>query len=313
MFGTTAWFCLRERTLWFLLLLGMNAAPVVLAAGSNHSLLLNAALGTGPRHFEAPLASSTVSARSANFSTPALHATGFDSVRGVGLAPAAVNREAAAGHALYYTFSISNLGNVDDEYALATAGHRWPVTLLRADSAVKVSKTDIVPAGKQFQFVIRIDVPGNAPIGVRDTTRIFVSSIAAPAVNDVSSFITISLGPAGNLPWLEPFAVESRKQVPWRYETRFPFNFGPVEVDDEALNISSLRFALHLDGDAKGGDEVRSQPINLLGRSDVVLQLAFERGGAPATLRKTARTCRWIISTPTANGSICSFCPAVAR
>lgn len=277
MFGNTAWFCLRERAPRFLLLLGMIGAPLVLAADSNHSPLLNASFGTAPRHFEALLTSSAVLSRSAIFTAPAFNA---DTVRGVGLAPAAVDREAAAGHALFYTFSISNLGNVDDEYALATAGHRWPVTLLRADSAVKITKTDVVPAGKQFQFVIRIDVPGNAPIGVSDTARVFVSSIAAPAVDDVSSFITISLGPTGSLPWIEPFAAESRKQVPWRYQTRFPINFGPVEVDDEAVNVPSARFALHFDGDATGGDEVRSQPINLLGKSDAVLQFAYERGGA---------------------------------
>lgn len=278
MFGNTAWFCLRERAPWFLLLLGMIGAPLVLAADSNHSPLLNVSFETTPRHFEAPLESSTVPSRSANFSAPVLHA---DTVRSVGLAPTAVDREAAAGHALYYTFSISNLGIVDDEYALTTAGHRWPVTLLRADSAVKISKSEVVPAGKQFQFVIRIDVPNNAPIGASDTARIFVSSIAAPAVSDVSSFITISLGPTGSLPWIEPFAVESKKANAWRnYTTRFPFNFGPVEVDDEAVNIPSSRFALHFDGDATGGDEVRSQPINLFGKSDAVLQFAFERGGA---------------------------------
>ncbi|MCI0698975.1 T9SS type A sorting domain-containing protein [candidate division KSB1 bacterium] len=277
MFGNTAWFCLRERAPWFLLLLGMIGAPLVLAADSKHLPLLNFSFGTTPRHFEVLLKSSTASSRFVNFSTPAFHA---DTVRGVGLAPAAVDREAAAGHALFYTFSISNLGNVDDEYTLATAGHRWPVTLLRADSAVKISKSEVVPAGKQFQFVIRIDVPGNVPIGASDTARVFVGSISAPAVNDVSSFITISLGPTGSLPWIEPFAVESRKQVPWRYQTRFPFNFGPVEVDDKAVNIPSSGFALHFDGDATGGDEVRSQPINLLGKNDAVLQFAFERGGA---------------------------------
>jgi FlgD Ig-like domain len=277
MFGNTAWFCFRERAPWFLLWLGMIGAPLLLAADSNHSPSLNVAFGTTPRHFEALLTSSAVSSRSANFSPPASYA---DTVRGVGLAPAAVDREAAAGHALYYTFSVSNLGNVDDEYALATSGHRWPVTLLRADSAVKILKTDAVPAGKQFQFVIRIDVPGNAPIGTSDTARIFVRSLAAPAVNDVSLFITISLGPTGSLPWIEPFAAESRKQVPWRYNTRFPFNFGPAEVDDEAVNAPSPKFALHFDGDAKGGDEVRSQPINLFGKSDAVLQFAYERGGA---------------------------------
>ncbi len=277
MFGNTAWFCLRERAPWFLLLLGMIGAPLVLAADSNHSPLFNVSVETIPRHFEAFLASSTVSPRSVNVSTPAFHA---DTVRTVGLAPAAVDREAAAGHALYYTFSISNLGIVDDEYALATSGHRWPLTLLRADSAVKISRSEIVPPGKQFQFVIRIDVPNNAPIGASDTARIFVSSIAAPAVNDVSSFITISLGPTGSLPWIEPFAAESRKQGPWRYQTRFPFNFGPVEIDDEAVNVPSSRFALHFDGDATGGDEVRSQPINLFGKSDAVLQFFFERGGA---------------------------------
>jgi hypothetical protein len=255
----------------------MIGAPLAGAADSNHSSLVNVAFGTTPQHSEAPLMSFTVFSRPANFSPPAFRA---DTVRGVGLAPAAVDREAAAGHALYYTFSVSNLGNVDDEYALATSGHRWPVTLLRADSAVKISKTDAVPAGKQFQFAIRIDVPGNAPIGASDTARIFVRSLAAPAATDVSSFITISLGPTGSLPWREPFAAESRKQVPWRYNTRFPFNFGPVEVDDEAVNAPSSRFALHFDGDAKGGDEVRSQPINLFGRSDAVLQFAYERGGA---------------------------------
>jgi hypothetical protein len=258
-------------------LFGLIGAPALLAAGAGHSPSFWISLETTPRHFEAPLISSDAAFPAADFSAAALHA---DTVRSVGLAPAAVDREAAAGHALYYTFTVSNQGNVDDAYALATTGHLWPVTLLRADSAVKISTTGLVAAGKQFQFVIRIDVPNNAPIGVSDTARIVASSLAAPAVNEASSFITISLGPTGRLPWFEPFALESKKQVPWRYQTRFPFNFGPAEVDDEALNAPSQKYALHLDGDSKGGDEVRSQPLNLLGRSDVVMQFAFERGGA---------------------------------
>lgn len=239
MFGNTAWFCLRERAPWFLLLLGMVGAPVVLAAGSGHSSLWTSFETFSP-HLKAPLASSTVSPRSTKFSAPALHASGFDTVRGASLAPAAVDREAAAGHALYYAFSISNLGNVDDEYALATAGHRWPVTLLRADSAVKISKTDIVPAGRQFQFVIRIDVPGNAPIGASDSARI--SLLAAQT--RLARRVALNSG--------------------WSW---ISFNVMPDNLDVAQLMDSVANLAIMVNGD---GDFYIPNQINGIGAFDVL-------------------------------------------
>jgi hypothetical protein len=265
MFGNTAWFGFGKRCPWSWLLLGVVGGVTFLGANSGRSLSRSVSVAN---RFNAAFFPSTSSFSPSNSFALA------DTIRDVSLSPASVKREAAAGHALYYTFSIANLGNLEDRYAISTAGNRWPLTLLSADSTAKISQSGIVAAGKQFQFVVKIDVAGNAAIGASDTASISVHSLTEPAVSDVASFMTISLGPAGSLPWTESFPAPALDRGRW------PFNAGPAQVKEVALNEPSAPFSLNFDGDASGGDEVRSQPINLAGRHDVVLQFAFERGGA---------------------------------
>lgn len=191
----------------------------------------------------------------------------------VRVTPSPIRRQAAAGHAIYYVLTVSNLGQEADTYALSTRGNVWPVTLLSADSATKVTSTGSVAAGGQFTLVLQLDVPGNAARGVRDSMFVHAISNASAAVRDSAFISTTSLGLAAELPFLEDFPTSALSAVRWLE------NAGPATITTEALNEPSPAFALKLDGANNGGDLLQSQPINLSRRSDVVLQFAYQRGG----------------------------------
>ncbi len=191
----------------------------------------------------------------------------------VRISPNPIIRDAAAGHAVYYVMTIANLGETADRYRLATAGPLWPVTILTADTARKITETGELAAGGQLNFVVQIDVPNTAARGVRDTLRVSVISLTDPGIRDSAFVATTSLGPAATLPFTETFPTTSLSPVQWLE------NLGPAVINSRAVNEPSPAFSLNFDGNTTGGDEVRSQPINLAGKHDVVLQFAYQRGG----------------------------------
>ncbi|MDZ7266904.1 MAG: T9SS type A sorting domain-containing protein [candidate division KSB1 bacterium] len=191
----------------------------------------------------------------------------------VRISPNPIIREAAAGHPVYYVLTIANLGETADRYRLATAGHLWPVTILTADTARKITETGELAAGGQFNFVIQLDVPSTAARGVRDTLWVGVTSLTDPGIRDSSFVATTSLGAAATLPFIETFATTALSPVRWLD------NFGPAVINNRAQNEPSPAFSLNFDGSATGGDLVQSQPINLAGKRDVVFQFAYQRGG----------------------------------
>ncbi|MDZ7305062.1 MAG: hypothetical protein ONB44_23270, partial [candidate division KSB1 bacterium] len=269
MFGSIIRFAFRERAPWILFLRGMIGCVVFSLASMSQSQTL--------RNLSAPTIPNRSASPQVNFTQahdPAGIANNPDTIRVVGLSPKSVYREAAAGHPLYYILSVSNLGNVEDQYTLSAVGNRWPLTLLSADSLTKIAMTAVVAPDSQFQFVVKLDVPGNAAIGTIDTVRMIVHSVGSPAVTDFAVLTTSSLGPAAGLPWIESFPKSSLDRVRW------PYNSGPAAVNEKALDKPSPPYALNFDGYLLGGDEVRSQPINLAGKCDVVLLFAVERGGA---------------------------------
>ncbi len=201
----------------------------------------------------------------AGFNAPAQEA--------VRIAPAPIRRAAAAGHAVYYVMTVSNLGELGDTFNLSAHNNLWPVTLLSADSSLKITGTGTLPAGGQFTLVVQLDVPGNAGRGVRDSMFVHVVSAANAAVRDSALIATTSLGPAAELPFLEKFTTNTLSSVRWLE------NFGPATITTDALNEPSPAFALKFDGANTGGDLLQSQPINLARRNDVVLQFAYQRGG----------------------------------
>ncbi|MGH7492530.1 MAG: FlgD immunoglobulin-like domain containing protein [bacterium] len=191
----------------------------------------------------------------------------------VRITPSPIQRDAAAGHALYYVMTVSNLGATTETYEMFVRGNAWPVTLLSADSSHKVTATAPIPAGGQFTLVLQLEVPGDAGRGVRDSMFVHVISAANAALRDSALIATTSLGPAAELPFVETFPANTLSVVRWLD------NFGPATVTTEALNEPSAPSALKLDGANNGGDVLQSQPVNLGRRNDVVLQFAYQRGG----------------------------------
>ena len=204
------------------------------------------------------------------FPTDNFAQTAQDRVR---ITPAPIQREAAAGHPVYFLMTVANLGAEADTFHLSLTGNSWPVTVLAADTITKITKTGPLTAGGQFALVVQIDVPNNAARGVRDTVRVHAISTRDANVRDAALIATTSLGPAADLPFIENFPTNTLNQTRWLN------NAGPALINTDAANEPSAPFAVNFDGADISGDVISSQPINLSRKRDVVLQFAYERGG----------------------------------
>ncbi len=191
----------------------------------------------------------------------------------VRISPSPIQREAAAGHPVYYLMTVANLGAEADTFNLSISGNLWPVTVLAADTVTKVTSTSTIAAGGQFALVVQIDVPNNASRGVRDTVRVHAISTKDATVRDAAFIATTSLGLAADLPFLENFSTNTLNVTRWLSNT------GPALVNTDAVNEPSAPFAVNFDGADQSGDLISSQSINLSRKRDVVLQFAYERGG----------------------------------
>lgn len=191
----------------------------------------------------------------------------------VRLTPSPIQREAAAGHPVYYLMTVANLGAEADTFNLAISGNAWPVTVLAADSITKIARTNGLAASGQFALVVQIDVPNNAARGVRDTVRVHAISTKDANVRDAAFIATTSLGLAADLPFLENFPTNVLNATRWLSNT------GPALLNTDAANEPSAPFAVNFDGADLSGDIISSQAINLSRKRDVVLQFAYERGG----------------------------------
>ncbi len=198
------------------------------------------------------------------------HAGTQETVR---ITPAPIRRDAAAGHAIYYVMTVSNLSEQTDTYKLSARGNAWPVTLLSADSSTKITGTGPVLGGEQLTLVIQLEVPSNAARGVRDSMFVAVVSASNAATRDSALIPTTSLGPAAELPFVETFPSVTLSTLRW------PENFGPAAIRTDVVNAPSPPYAMKFDGANNGGDLLQSQPVNLSRKNDVVLQFAYQRGG----------------------------------
>lgn len=191
----------------------------------------------------------------------------------VRVSPAPIQREAAAGHPVYFLMTVTNLGASADTFNLSLSGNLWPVTVLASDTITKVTTTGPLAAGGQFALVVQIDVPSTATRGVRDTLRVHAISTHDALVRDAAFLATTSLGLAADLPFVENFPTNALDAVRWLSNT------GLALINTDAANEPSAPFAVNFDGADVSGDVIASQPINLSRKRDVVLQFAYERGG----------------------------------
>jgi len=186
------------------------------------------------------------------------------------LDPAFASQYGPAGDTMQYTLQIANRGSQADQYSFADSGGAWPVLFWDDAGVAPVGGSGMIAAGDSARFVVKVEVPADAPMNAVDSCRVRAVSAGDPLMFDDSRLVSFSAGPPGGFPWYEPFPVDTVIVSRWT-------SIVGAAVSAAALFPPSAPYAAALDG---GVDTLTSQPIDLSGRSDVVLSYYYERGGS---------------------------------
>jgi uncharacterized membrane protein len=106
------------------------------------------------------------------------------------------------GETVVYTFTLTNLGNVEDSFTLEVSG-TWTTTL-SADS------TGALEPGEMFVFTLSVTVPLEALNGEQDVALITGSSENDPEVSASAEATTIAVvAPVDNYPSYLPLVCKN--------------------------------------------------------------------------------------------------------
>ena len=178
-----------------------------------------------------------------------------------------------AGDTLAYRFQLKNFGLLTDSYQLTAAGNAWPTSFWDSTGTTPLANTGPVASKAKLDFLVKVIIPDSAKYGVTDSTQLTITSVGKPALSHLAQLLTMSLGTPDTIPWFDEFPTTTLDPDKWIYNT------GPAEVNDKGLNEPSPLYSLNLDGDATGGDEVRSTLIDLSADTLVILSYYYQRTG----------------------------------
>ncbi|MBN1351977.1 S8 family serine peptidase [candidate division KSB1 bacterium] len=188
------------------------------------------------------------------------------------VAPLAFDSSGRANDTLAYSIKLVNRGEMTDSYQLFAEENEWALSFYDASGAVSMEQTAPVAPGAETAILAKVAIPATASSGAADTAQIRIQSAGDANLSRVISVYTLSIGMPSVPPWGDSFPETILDSLKWTY------NSGPVEVSDGGLNEPSPPYSLNLDGDVSGGDEIRSQYIDLSGDSLFILTYQYQRG-----------------------------------
>ncbi|MDZ7292746.1 MAG: S8 family serine peptidase [candidate division KSB1 bacterium] len=188
--------------------------------------------------------------------------------------PASSQAEGYTRDVVTYPLRIRNYGIKNDSYTLRTNGNKWRTQIFDSTGTTQITTTPTVVANGNYKILVKVTIDSLAANGSQDTVRVLATSAGDPTKSSSAKLTTTSLGPRGTIPWSDAFPTTTLDPIKWTY------NAGPAEVNDLASNEPSPPYSLNLDGiSGNKGDEVRTQAINLAGKSGILLRYYYQAGG----------------------------------
>lgn len=188
--------------------------------------------------------------------------------------PLELNARAKAGDTLSYKLSIKNYGQLTDSYDLSVINNQWSTTFWDSTGKISIHNTGPVPPKSKFNLTIKVVIPITTAFENADTAAVQIRSESKPNLVRTCQVLSTSLGIPTAIPWFDQFTSTTLSPTKWIR------NIGPANVNNLALNEPSPPYSLNLDAYSTGGDEVRSQLIDLSQDSLVVLSYFWQRGGS---------------------------------
>jgi subtilisin family serine protease len=183
--------------------------------------------------------------------------------------PASSQAEGYAKEVVAHPLRIHNYGQNNDSYTLRLAGNGWQTQIFDSTGTTLLASTPPIAAGGNFKILVKVTIDSLATNGSLDTVRVSATSLGNPAVSGSAKLTTVSRGLLGTIPFVETFPTTTLDPVKW------PVNNGPAVVNTLGANEPSVPNSLNFNGT----DEVQSQPFDLSGRSNLLMQYFYEMGG----------------------------------
>jgi hypothetical protein len=95
-----------------------------------------------------------------------------------------------------YTFTVTNVGSLPDNYDLSAFGNAWPVTFWDSFGSTPIMQTGIIPPGGSIDIIARVSIPFGVANGTIDLATIQVTSQNNPGFTwDTAQIETTALDP----------------------------------------------------------------------------------------------------------------------
>ena len=186
--------------------------------------------------------------------------------------PATSQGQGYGKDAVTHALRIFNLGQNNDSYTLMPGGNKWKTQFYDSTGAGPITTTPMVTAGSNLKILVKVTIDSLASKGAGDTVRVTVASAGKPEQFKLAKLTTFSRGirvRIAKLPFTENFSAAKLDSLKWLD------NLGPASVNTRGVNEPSTPTSLNLNGT----DEVRSQTIDLSGKSGVQIRYAYQMGG----------------------------------
>jgi len=190
----------------------------------------------------------------------------------VAVDPAVFSADGYGTDAVIHPLRIRNYGQNSDSYHLTFAGNRWNAQFFDSTGAQPITRTPNIAGGGHFKVLVKVTIDSLAAKGAQDTVRVVAVSVGNPDRLSSAKLTTTSRGfriHITGLPFTDDFSNPSLDSLKWFGKS------GSVVVDARGANEPSPPNSLRLNGTS----EVRSQVIDLSGKSAVLMRYAYEMGG----------------------------------
>ena len=188
--------------------------------------------------------------------------------------PLSQNSGNQAGNTVAYRMKVKNLGQLSDSYDLSVSDNLWTTTIWDSAGINPLSNTGALVSRQELNMMVLVEIPATAPVRQIDIARIMAVSTTDTNVTASAKITTTAKPEPGTIPWFEDFPTALLDTTKWTY------NHGLATISTLGINEPSAPYSLNFNGDSTGGDEVRSEEIDLSKDTlSVILSYYYQRTG----------------------------------